>query len=300
MKKIVEKIAKLSNLSEEEIAKKIEAKREALSGLISFEGAAQIVAAELGIRFDNIKLNIEDLLPGMRKVNVLAKIVEIDGIRKYVRNGKELKVASMLIADATGSIRVVLWDTKHIALIEEGKMKKGDVVEISRADVRGSMESKELHLGGASDIAISNTDLEVIEVEKYPLKTISQLVTNSRAKIRAFVVQAFVPSLYDFCVQCNKKIDANANGHEHATEKRMIFSFIADDGTESIRAIAFGEEAKKILKEDDFDEAIKNVYGEEFWLKGRVRRNSFRDALEFVVEEAEPVDVKKLIEELSK
>jgi hypothetical protein len=74
MKKIVEKIAKLSNLSEEEIAKKIEAKREALSGLISFEGAAQIVAAELGIRFDNIKVNIEDLLPGMRKVNVGPKL----------------------------------------------------------------------------------------------------------------------------------------------------------------------------------------------------------------------------------
>ena len=43
--KLVERISKVSNLSAEEIERKVEAKKAKLSGLISKEGAAQIVAA---------------------------------------------------------------------------------------------------------------------------------------------------------------------------------------------------------------------------------------------------------------
>ena len=45
--KIVEKISKSSGLEKEEIERRIEAKRAKLAGLISKEGAAQVIAAEL-------------------------------------------------------------------------------------------------------------------------------------------------------------------------------------------------------------------------------------------------------------
>ena len=54
---IVARIARSSNLSVEDIERRIEAKRAKLSGLISKEGAAQIIAAELGISFDKEKMN---------------------------------------------------------------------------------------------------------------------------------------------------------------------------------------------------------------------------------------------------
>jgi ssDNA-binding replication factor A large subunit len=75
---IIEKISKLSNISKEEIERKIEAKRAKLSGLISREGAAQVIAAELGISFDNEKLKIEELLSGMRKVNTFGKVIKVE------------------------------------------------------------------------------------------------------------------------------------------------------------------------------------------------------------------------------
>jgi len=81
--RIIEKISKISGVSKEEIERKIEAKRAKLSGLISKEGAAQVVAAELGISFDNEKLKIEELLPGMRKVNVTGKVVNIYPARTF-------------------------------------------------------------------------------------------------------------------------------------------------------------------------------------------------------------------------
>ena len=81
--RVVDKIARHSGLSNEEVTRKIEAKRAKLSGLISQEGAAQIVAAELGINFENEKLKIEELLPGMRKINISGKIVSLFPVRTF-------------------------------------------------------------------------------------------------------------------------------------------------------------------------------------------------------------------------
>ena len=58
--RILEKMAKASGLDKEELERRVEAKRAKLSGLISKEGAAQVIAAELGINFDNEKLKIKN------------------------------------------------------------------------------------------------------------------------------------------------------------------------------------------------------------------------------------------------
>ena len=177
--KIVEKIAKHSGLKAEEVNRKIEAKRAKLSGLISQEGAAQIVAAELGINFENEKLKIEELLPGMRKVNTFGKIINLFPVRTFkerfggqlinygrytkihsplrtfkTQKGDEGKVLNFVLADETSNIKVVLWDTNHISLIENGDVKEEDVVEITN----GSMRENEMHLGSFSEFKKSNED----------------------------------------------------------------------------------------------------------------------------------------------
>ena len=53
--KLIDKISKTSGLELTEIERRIEAKRAKLSGLISKEGAAQVIAAELGVSFDIFK-----------------------------------------------------------------------------------------------------------------------------------------------------------------------------------------------------------------------------------------------------
>src|SRR3989344_4094449 len=103
--KLVERISKSSGLSIDEIERKIEAKKAKLSGLISKEGAAQIVAAELGLNLDQEQLKISELLQGMKRANVLGKIIKINPIREYNKNGRQGKVASMVLADDTANIR---------------------------------------------------------------------------------------------------------------------------------------------------------------------------------------------------
>ena len=116
--KLVERIAQSQKITVEEIDRKVEAKRAKLSGLVSKEGAAQIVAAELGINFDQERMKIRELVHGMRKANVLGKVLQIFPIREYSKNGKSGKVANLRIADDTGNAKTVLWDTNHISLIE--------------------------------------------------------------------------------------------------------------------------------------------------------------------------------------
>jgi len=161
--RIIEKISKIAGVEKEEIERRIEAKRAKLSGLISKEGAAQVVAAELGISFDNEKLKIEELLPEMRKVNLVAKVMSVSPIRSFkTKKGDDGKVANLFVADDTSNIKVVLWDTNHIALIEQGKILENVVVEI----INGSMRDNELHLGSFSDLKISSQVINDVKAGK--------------------------------------------------------------------------------------------------------------------------------------
>ena len=129
--KVIDRISRISGLERFEIERRVLAKKEKLSGLITKEGAAQIVASELGISFEGEKLKIDELLPGMRKINVIGKIINLFPVRTFTTKKGELgKVANFVIADDSSNVRVVLWDTHHIELIERQEVAEGSVVEI--------------------------------------------------------------------------------------------------------------------------------------------------------------------------
>jgi replication factor A1 len=151
--KILEKVSSISGIEQEEIERRVEAKRAKLSGLISREGALQVIAAELNISFDNEKLKIDELLPGMRKVNFSGKVITMYPIREYTtKSGDKGKVANIVLADDTSNIKVVLWDTNHIGMLESGDVSEGTVVDIAS----GSMRDNEVHLGSFAEMKVSS------------------------------------------------------------------------------------------------------------------------------------------------
>jgi len=89
---LIERISISAKLSKEDIERKIEAKRAKLSGLVSKEGAAQIVAAELGINFDKERMKISELVQGMKRANFVGKVINISPIRSFNKNGREFIV----------------------------------------------------------------------------------------------------------------------------------------------------------------------------------------------------------------
>ena len=151
-KQLVEFISKISGVPIDEIERKIEAKQAKLAGLISREGAAQIIAAELSVNFDKQIIKISQIVPGMRKINLVGKIINLFPIREYNKNNRAGRIGSFILADETSNIRVVLWDENHIDLIDKGIITQDCVVEISNASIRNG----ELHLSSFSELNLSN------------------------------------------------------------------------------------------------------------------------------------------------
>lgn len=307
---LVDRIAKSAGLDREEVERKVEAKKAKLSGLISKEGAAQIIAAELGISFENEDLKVAELIGGLRKVNVVGKVMNIFPVREYERNERKGKVCNFILADDSGSTRVVLWDTNHIELIENEMIKVGDVVEIRN----GSTRDSEVHLSSFGEL--KKSDVVMDEVKNAPAASevfLSDARQGMSVKIRAVVVQVFQPRFYSVCPTCNKKVVAGEDGkfrcaeHGEVEKKdRAILNFVVDDGTENIRVVMFSDQIKTLIPEEDLRSEEKaaafraDFLGTEIYLSGRVNRNQLFNNLEIVASGVERVEVEKLIEDLDK
>jgi len=304
---LIDRISKASNIEKDEIERRIEAKKAKLSGLISKEGAAQIIAAELGISFENQDLKISEIMPGMRKVNVIGKIINLFPVREYEKNGKSGKVSNFILADETGNCRVVLWDMNHISLIENSEIKEGDSVEIKNASIRNN----EIHLSGFSEFKKSNKTFDNVLTKKVTKEeTIDEIQNGQSVKLRGLVVQVFSVRYYNICPDCGKKVvDENGfyNCNEHGKvepKKRGILNLVLDDGNESIRVVIFGENINSLGNEQELEDPEKfntfkdDLLGTEIYIEGNVRRNSLFNNLELIATNVSRVDVEELIQKL--
>ena len=100
--------------------------------------------------------NIADIKPDT-KVNIIARIVRIPTVRSYEKNGKEGKVASIELQDATGRITYTLWN-KNVELIDNLKLEDGDTVKILAAQSR-----ERQNRDGVSEISLSHWDGRIIK-----------------------------------------------------------------------------------------------------------------------------------------
>lgn len=301
--RVVDKIARHSGLSNDEVIRKIEAKRAKLSGLISQEGAAQIVAAELGINFENEKLKIEELLPGMRKINISGKIVTLFPIRTFkTQKGEEGKVLNFVLADETSNIKVVLWDTNHISLVEKGEIGEGDVVDISN----GSMRENEIHLGSFSEFKKSTKQIGEVKTDRVVReKSIKEFKLGDQLSVRAFIVQAFQPRFFEVNKETGKKLTEEDKSRGVPTDKRALINLVLDDGTETMRAVLFNDNLPAIgLKDLENQERLsyqmEALLGKEMVFSGNVRKNNFFNNEEFIVDGVKEVNLDELIANLEK
>src|SRR3989344_8042549 len=162
---IIEKITKESRLSEKEINNKIDDKLKQLSGLISKEGAAHIIANELGIKLLEAvsgKLQIKNILAGMRDVETVGRVQRIFETREFQSKDRQGKVASLIIADETGSIRAVLWgdQTDNLKNIQENT-----IIKLLSGYVRENSGQKEIHLNERSKLIVNPKGESIGEIK---------------------------------------------------------------------------------------------------------------------------------------
>lgn len=325
---IIERIKQEGKLSEEEINERINAKMKQLSGLISKEGAAHIVANELGIKlFDAFsgKLQIKNILPGLRNVDTIGKVTQVYELRAFTTNGRQGKVASLVIGDETGTIRVVLWGEQAETI---KSISKGDVLKIVGGYVRENNGNIELHVNERSKLAL-NPEGETVKgvnatIKESARKPIDKLAENdNNVEVLGTIVQVYDPRFFPIDPETGKKVTESEgsyyldNKHVEKPDFSYVLNIVVDDGTDNMRAVFFRDSMEKLLKStkeqilaykenpEQFEQVKSDLLGTLLKISGRVKRNLFFDRLELIANDVSinpdpDEEIKRLEEEASK
>ncbi len=301
-----------SGLPETEVELKIRDKLRHLSGLISKEGAAHIVANELGVKLlepFSGKLQIKNIMPGMRDVETAGKVIQKGDVRAFNTGARSGKVANITIGDETGSIRVVMWGEQADNAM---KMKEGDVLSIVSGYVRENQGRKELHANEKSKLILNPEGVKVTTTETAGISTFSRPNASRKAvkdltgqdlnvEILGTLVQLFEPRFFEVCKQCGKRakmMDGMPTCAEHGPNEAdysYVMNGMMDDGTENIRVVFFREQANMLLSmgttdillyKDNpasFESKKTELLGTIIKLTGKATHNQMFNRLEFVV-----------------
>ena len=294
---ILNKIVEERGISKEEAEKKINKKMEEFKDLITKEGAAYIVAHELGIRLvsSSSRLKIGNIIPGLRRVDFVGRVLKIYPKIKYQRNGKENEVQSILVGDETGRVRVAIWSSNIIKQIEN--LKEGDLVRISGAYSKENKFGKsEVHLRDSSKLEINpKGDFNIPPLEDLWQKTervdIATL-EEGRFEVKGTLVYIFEPIEFNACPKCGKKLVGNICEEHGEVEpvKSKVQSIILDDGTGNVRVTLFRDLAK------NFDYKL----GDELIVIGDSKFNDVSGSYEIIARNIRKINPEEEIKKLEK
>jgi ssDNA-binding replication factor A large subunit len=148
-----------------------EKKRKIGAGYLTDQGALFLVAADLGVSFENVpKLSaeIKDLYIGAKDITLTARILNVYPIRKFLKKDSnvEIRNRTLTVYDQFSSIKVKLWDDQ-VDLPDEMNLQTGKLLRITKAYVKSGLDGKPIiHLSSNSTIdAIEQTENTIPSVE---------------------------------------------------------------------------------------------------------------------------------------
>jgi len=163
---MVERIlSRCPGVSRESVFEKLKLERARAGGLISDEALMRMIAADFGCNVPGgeavaAELLFHSLIPGLNDVSVVGRVVAVFSPKAFSGNRKG-RLASILLADRSGILRVVLWNDKA-GLAEAGGVKVGDVVRFrhgyTREDYGGRVE---VQVGEKGTLEVSPEDLKL-------------------------------------------------------------------------------------------------------------------------------------------
>ena len=134
-----------------------EKKRTVGAGYLTDQGALFLVAADLGISFENTPRKgtaIKDLYIGAKDITVTGRVMNIYPTRKFLKKEtqEEVRNRTVVIYDKDSAVKIKLWDS-HADFPDERELKTGDLIKISRGYVKSSLNgSPVVNLGSNSSI----------------------------------------------------------------------------------------------------------------------------------------------------
>lgn len=199
-------LAQHAELSKEEIIEKLNQEKNRTGGLISDETLLRVIAAQEGVSVPGTDLigvemlSSKDLIPGLNNITVEGRVIGVFPAKSF-NNRKSGKVASFLVCDDTGILRIVLWNDKT-DLIEAAEIKPGQIVRISHGYTKeGRSSDVELHVSKRSEVETNpkNTcNRQYPDAKKHLVRISEAASLNGKATINVAgtVSQVFATSAF--------------------------------------------------------------------------------------------------------
>jgi hypothetical protein len=243
-KKMIELVLeKKPDISAEDVRELIdEKKRKIGAGYLTDQGALFLVAADLGISFENnqsTQTSIKDLYIGANDVNLSARVINIYPVRKYNRRetNEEVQNRTLTIYDKDSSIKLRLWD-HHINFPEDYDLKPGDLIKISHGYTKSGLDNKAIiNLGSKGVITKSSSNTNDANSEIPSLDAISKTVDEIKEPVDNIIVTGVLSS--------NPRVSRYVN-FRNEQGKSLHIPLSNEDGTKTIRSIIWNINEDKI------------------------------------------------------
>ncbi len=307
---LLERIKTTTNIPQEEIEKRLQEKMEQLSGLISKEGAAHILANELGIKSNQseMSLKINMLYAGLKTGEIIGRVVRKFDIREFQSGERSGKVGTFIIGDETGTIRVTCW---HNQTKEMEPLQENDIVLIKNGSIRENRGVVEIHLNEKTELLRNPEGKTVKTVKQNQVhstlrKHIKDLTEGDiNIELIGTIIQVYELRFFERCPVCRKRIREHDIGFqcpEHGLikpEYSYVMNLYLDDGTGTIRVVFFGNQIQQLLKKQDeeiqiyrtapeaFEKIKTDLLGELIKIIGKVTKNQMFDRLEYIAARVE-------------
>ena len=188
------------DLTRGEVLRMIEEKTASAEGFFTNEAAARMVASDLAVEIPTEplqpRMEIKHLISGVNDVTVTGRIIIIYHPQTFTRSDMTKgQVARLLVADRSGTLKVVLWDEKA-RIVENGKIKQGQIAKFSHGYTRKGFDGKlELHMGSQAEIETAPPDADE---SRYPhvtqfLKKIGEITNKDKKTNVVGIIQRIYP-----------------------------------------------------------------------------------------------------------
>jgi replication factor A1 len=231
-------LQKKPEISAEDVRELIdEKKRKIGAGYLTDQGALFLVAADLGVSFENnqsAQSSIKDLYIGANDVNLTARILTIFPIKRFTKRdtNEEIQNRTLTIYDKNSSIKLRLWD-QHVSFPEDNDVKPGDLITISHGYTKSGFDNKPfINLGSKGIIEKSNSNntdngyndnLEIPSID-----SISKTVDDIKEPVDNIVVTGVIRS--------NPRVSRYVNFRSEPG-KSLHISLSNEDESKTLRAI---------------------------------------------------------------
>jgi len=216
-----------------------EKKRKVGAGYLTDQGALFLVAADLGVSFDNVpkaQPSLKDIYVGAKEVTVVGRIMNVYPVHTFTKRDSKEQAATrtLVVYDKDARVKVKLWD-KQVAVPDEMGLQVGDVIKIIKGYVRAGLDGKPvINLGTYSAIETVSDDPSIPSIES--MTTTVDVVTGPQD---IAVITGTINS--------NPRISEFVNARGEAS-KSLQLQVSNEAGTRALRAVIWNVDETRLPK----------------------------------------------------